>query len=131
MKRITVILLVIALAFIQQRAFAQVEDVKGTTPLARAKNLFDLGDYKNAFTEYVKLLAENPEDEFLNWRVGLCHLYQNINKSQSIPYLRKVTRKEKFDDEVLFDMCIAYMYNEQIDSALLFFNKYKLIISKP
>ena len=112
-------------------AFAQVEDVKGATPMARAKNLFDLGDYKNAFPEYIKLLSENPEDVFLNWRVGLCHLYQNIDKSNAIPYLLKVTTKDKFDDEVLYDLGIAYMYNEQIDSALLFLNKYKMKISQP
>jgi hypothetical protein len=122
----------VALLFaLPNSVIAQVEDVKGATPEARAKNLFDLGDYKNAFVEYVKLLAQNPEDEFLNWRVGLCHLYQNIDKSQSIPYLRKVTQKAKFDDEVLYDMGIAFMYNEQIDSALYFLNKYRVKISKP
>ncbi|MGB0917813.1 MAG: hypothetical protein ACPGU4_09495 [Flavobacteriales bacterium] len=104
---------------------------KGSTPQARAKYLFDIGDYKNAFTEYIKLLSGDPEDAFLNWRVGLCHLYQNIDKSRSIPYLLKVTRKDKFDDEVLYDMGLAYMYNEQIDSALLFLNKYKLKVTKP
>lgn len=115
-----------------QNAFAQVEDVKGATPQARSKYLYDIGDFKNALTEYIPQLAEKPEDEFLNWRVGLCHLYQNIDKSRAIPYLRKiVTTKDQFDDEILYDLGIAYMYNEQIDSALLFFNKYKLKISKP
>ena len=117
--------------FSLQSAVAQVEDVKGATPQARAKNLFDIGDYKNAFTEYVQLLAQETEDVFLNWRVGLCHLYQNIDKSRSISYLLKVTTKEKYDDEVLYDLGVAYMYNEQIDSALLFLNKYKLKITKP
>lgn len=114
------------------QAFAQADvDVKGATPMARAKNLFDIGDYKNAFLEYTPLLAENPEDVFLNWRIGLCHLYQNIDKSRAIPYLRKVTTKESFDDEVLYDLGIAYMYNEQIDSALLFLNKYRQKATKP
>lgn len=122
----------VLLTLFGQNAFAQVEDVKGATPQARSKYLFDIGDFKNALTEYIPQLAEKPEDEFLNWRVGLCHLYQNIDKSRAIPYLRKiVTTKDQFDDEILYDLGIAYMYNEQIDSALLFFNKYKLKISKP
>lgn len=122
----------VGLFFTVQLSYGQAEvDVKGATPMARAKNLFDIGDYKNAFLEYTPLLAENPEDVFLNWRVGLCHLYQNIDKSRSIPYLRKVTTKEKFDDEVLYDLGIAYMYNEQIDSALLFLNKYRQKATKP
>ena len=107
-------------------------EARGTTPIARAKYLFEIGDFKNAILEYTPLLAEKPEDEFLNWRVGLCHLNQNIDKSKAIPYLRKIVKtKDSFDDEILYDLGLAYMYNEQIDSALLFFNKYKLKISKP
>lgn len=117
----------------RQELYAQADvEVKGATPMARAKNLFDIGDYKNALLEYNPLLAENPEDIFLNWRVGLCHLEQNIDKSRSIPYLRKIVlEKEGFEDEVLYDLGLAYMYNEQIDSALLYFNQYKLKITKP
>lgn len=117
----------------RQELYAQADvEVKGATPMARAKNLFDIGDYKNALLEYIPLLAENPEDIFLNWRVGLCHLEQNIDKSRSIPYLRKIVlEKEGFEDEVLYDLGLAYMYNEQIDSALLYFNQYKLKITKP
>ena len=99
-------------------------EARGATPEAKAKGLFDIGDYKNAQIAYTVLLAQDPESMFLNWRLGQCHLYQNIRKSTSIPYLRKVTRMETFDDEVLYDMGLAFMYNEQIDSALLFFNKY-------
>jgi len=114
-------------------AWAQQKDdgVKGTTPLALAKNYFDIGDYKNALVEYTKLLAEKQDDEFLNHRVGLCHLRQNINKSWSIPYLRKVVNMPKFNDEALYDMGLAFMFDEQVDSALLFFNKYKLVVKDP
>ncbi len=106
-------------------------DAKGLTPLAKAKNLFEMGDYKNAQLEYTALLAASPEDEFLNHRVGLCHLRQNIQKSWSIPFLRKVVNMPKFDNEALYDMGLAYMYNDQIDSALLFFNKYLLVVTEP
>lgn len=106
-------------------------DIKGITPLAKAKNLFDIGDYRNALVEYTNLLSASPEDEFLNYRVGLCHLRQNIQKSWSIPYLRKVVNMAKFDNEALYDMGLAYMYNDQIDSALLFFNKYVLVVVDP
>ena len=99
--------------------------------MARAKNLFEIGDYKNAFLEYTPLLAEDPEDVFLNWRVGLCHLLQNIDKSRSIPYLRKVTTKSNFENEVMYDLGLAYMYNEQIDSALYWFSKYRMNETKP
>ncbi len=127
-------IIALALVFavrVDANAQADVE-TKGATPMARAKNLFDIGDYKNAFLEYTPLLAENPEDIFLNWRVGLCHLYQNVDKSRAIPYLRKiVTLKTGYDDEVLYDLGLAYMYNEQIDSALIYFNQYRMKASKP
>jgi hypothetical protein len=112
-------------------AMGQDDGVKGATPLALAKNYFDIGDYKNAQVEYIKLLAEKPEDDFLNYRVGLCHLRQNINKSLAIPFLRKVVKMDKYDQEALYDAGLAYMSDEQIDSALLFFNKYKLVAKDP
>ena len=127
----TLTLLLILLVSVNFVSAQETVIAKGATPQARAKYLFEIGDYKNAFTEYVQLLAQDPEDAFLNWRVGLCHLYQNIDKSRAIPYLLKVTTKDKFEDEVFYDMGIAYMYNEQIDSALLFLNKYKLKVTKP
>lgn len=127
--------LCISLMSVQEASFAQDlgldVEARGATPEAKAKGLFDIGDYKNAQIAYTVLLAEDPENMFLNWRVGLCRLHQNIQKSSAIPYLRKVSRMEKFDDEVLYDLGLAYMYNEQIDSALLFFNKYRVKISKP
>ena len=131
----TVYLFVLLVALVGQNSFAQDlgldVQAKGATPEAKAKGLFDIGDYKNAQIAYTVLLAKDPESAFLNWRLGVCHLYQNISKSSAIPYLRKVTHMAKFDDEVLYDLGLAYMYNEQIDSALLFFNQYRLKISKP
>ena len=125
----TIVLILVAF---QLSAYAQTDvQTKGATPMARAKNLFEIGDYKNAFLEYTPLLAENPEDVFLNWRVGLCHLYQNIDKSRSIPYLRKVTTKDSYEDDVMYDLGVAYMYNEQIDSALYWFSKYRMKATKP
>jgi len=128
-------LLIISLACAAVHIQAQTPDptagIKGSTPLAVAKNLFEIGDYRNAQIAYTKLLADKPEDEFLNFRVGLCHLRQNINKSWSIPYLRKVVNMPKFDNEALYEMGLAYMYNDQIDSALLFFNKYVLVVVDP
>ena len=132
-KFICVAALLVTMLLGANESIAQSDvDTKGATPMARAKNLFEIGDFKNALLEYIPLLAENPEDVFLNWRVGLCHLNQNIDKSRSIPYLRRiVVTKEEFDDEILYDLGLAYMFNEQIDSALLFFNKYKVKTTKP
>jgi hypothetical protein len=129
----TVLVVLVALSGTISNAHAQADiEVKGATPMARAKNLFDIGDYKNALLEYTPLLAENPEDIFLNWRVGLCHLEQNIDKSRAIKYLRKIVlEKEGFEEDVLYDLGLAYMYNEQIDSALLYFNQYKMKVTKP
>jgi hypothetical protein len=128
LSQVTFICLMIAF----QTAVSQpADDIKGATPLVLAKNYFDIGDYRNAMLSYARLLSEKPDDDFLNYRVGLCHLRQNIDKSVSIKYLRKVVGLPKFDNEALYDLGLAYMYNEQIDSALLFFNKYRLVVVDP
>lgn len=116
------VLLTIAASSLGQAAD---DGVKGATPQALAKNYFEIGDYRNALKEYQKLVAEKPEDLFYNYRVGLCHLNQNIDKSWSLPYLRKVVADANCDPEAYYDIGRAFMYNEQLDSAMLFFNKYK------
>lgn len=107
------------------------EDIRAMGPKDRANKLFLIGDYRNAVINYTKLLAEKPEDEFYNYRVGLCHLYMNVDKARAIPYLRKVVEKEDFDYMALFDIGVAYMFNERLDSALHFFNQYKMKETDP
>ena len=107
------------------------DDIRALGPKDRANKLFLIGDYKNALPVYVELLAKKPEDEFLNYRVGLCHLYQNVNKRMAISYLRKVCAMEGSDYMAKFDLGVAYMFNEVLDSAIHFFNKYKVQETDP
>lgn len=129
----SIIFIAIALIVSAGSAIAQDggDDIRALGPKDRANKLFLIGDYRNALINYVKLLAEKPEDEFFNYRVGLCHLYMNVDKARSIPYLRKVVEKEDFDYMALFDIGVAYMFNEQLDSAVHFFNQYKIQETDP
>lgn len=127
------VLLPIIILCIIPAGFAQDggDDIRAMGPKDRANKLFLIGDYKNALPHYVKLLADKPEDEFLNYRVGLCHLFQNVDKRRAIMYLRKVCEMEGSDYMALFELGVAYMFNEKLDSAQYFFNKYKVIEKDP
>ena len=64
-KRVThsaIALLMVCFGAVDSFGQADVE-VKGATPMARAKNLFDIGDYKNALLEYIPLLADSYEPD--------------------------------------------------------------------
>jgi hypothetical protein len=123
-------LLVLLLLMTTCSVMAQ-DDVKGATPLAKAKNLVAIGDYRNAQVEFDALLEAAPEDMFLNYMAGVCRLRQNINKASSIRFLRKVVNMPTFDQEALYDMGLAFMVTDQVDSALIFFNKYLLVVQDP
>ncbi|MFT5919806.1 MAG: hypothetical protein ACI9FU_001620 [Granulosicoccus sp.] len=127
------VLLVFIAVFGSQIAYAQDggDDIRALGPKDRANKLFLIGDYKNALPHYIELLAEKPENEFFNYRVGLCHLFQNVDKKRAIKYLRKVADMEDSDYMALFELGVAYMFNEKLDSALYFFNKYKVIEKDP
>ena len=128
-----ILVALMVMSFILPSAFAQDggDDIRALGPKDRANKLFLIGDYKNALPHYIKLLAEKPEDEFFNYRVGLCHLFQNVDKRRAIKYLRKVCEMEDSDYMALFELGVAYMFNEKLDSALYFFNKYKTIEKDP
>lgn len=123
-------LLLVFQFLLNERVYAQ-DDVKGITPLAKAKNLVAIGDYRNAQEEFATLLEASPEDMFLNYMAGVCRLRQNINKGSSIPFLRKVVNMPSFDQEALYDLGLAFMMTNQVDSALIFFNKYLLVVKDP
>ena len=94
-----------------------------------AKEHFNNGNYSAAIRVYENLLKKKPGDAEYNHNIGICYLRSNIDKSKAIPYLEKVTKLLKFDDEALYDLAMAYQYNYRFDDAIKMYNKYKAAAS--
>lgn len=93
-----------------------------------AANYFNNEEYTNALKEYLKIYKTQKEDTAVNYKIGLCYLNINEDKSRAIPYLEYVYNKGGYRDELLMHLGMAYMYGYKFEDALTFFNYYRKII---
>lgn len=85
----------------------------------KAKLYFDFDrNYKDALTEYLKLLKDDPSDPEINYRIGLCYLYTNIDKKKAYKYLEVMARQPKAPDEVYLELGRAYHIVNRFDDAI-------------
>lgn len=101
-------------------------DPMATGPAA-AKQFFEMGDYKDALREYLKIVAEKPDDDEANYRVGVCYLNTNIAKPYAISYLKKSVDDKKYMPDALFQLAQAYHYSDSIDEAITLYKEYEKI----
>lgn len=90
-----------------------------------AEDYFTYGDYNRSLIEYLKEYKNNKEDTEICTNIGYCYLKTNGDKSKSIPFLEYVYSQEKYDDEILLYLGMAYMYNYEFDKAIQFFKDFK------
>ena len=60
-----------------------------TPSLKVANQFFNDNNFNAALKIYLSNIAENKEDQKFNYRLGVCYLNTNIDKSNAIPYLEK------------------------------------------
>lgn len=90
-----------------------------------ASEKFKAGNYDEALTDYLDLLEENPKNMEYNYRIAVCYLNTNINKSKAIPYLEVVTRQEKYEPDAMYLLGRAYHFAYRFDDALRCYNQFK------
>lgn len=90
-----------------------------------AKDNFTLGNYKGALEEYLLLIKNDSNNLTYNFRIGICYLNTNIDKSKAIPYLLKATADPKAELAAWYELGRAYLMNYQFDEAIAQFEKYK------
>jgi hypothetical protein len=94
-----------------------------------AANYFAKENYNQALKEYLKLYRIKQEDPDINYKIGLCYLHINDDRSKAIPYLEFVYNKGGYKDELLLNMGLANIYAYKFDDALTFFTEYQKIIN--
>ncbi len=95
-----------------------------------AKFCMEFGNYYDAQREYEQLLKDDPDNLLYIYNLGKCHLYQNVDKSSSIPFFMKVTQNERHEVDVWYDLGQAYMEIDQLDSAQKYFQKYQGMVTE-
>jgi tetratricopeptide (TPR) repeat protein len=103
--------------------FSQTDN---STPNAKdAKDNFTLGDFKDALDEYLVLIKNDTDNVTYNFRIGVCYINTDIDKSKAMHYLEKATADPKIDSKAWYELGHAYLVNYKIDKAIDCFNKYK------
>jgi hypothetical protein len=114
---------------------AQDQITKETFVEAESYFLFE--EYNEALPGYLKLLKASPNNDNLNYKIGVCYLNNPYEKQKSIEYLLKASKninqnykenniKETMAPyEVLFYLGNAYRINNQLEEALKIYEKFK------
>lgn len=113
-------LLVVCFVLLGASSFAQ----KFIDP-READNYFKDKNYLAAMKVYKELLNQKQGDPDYHYKLGICYLNTNIDKSQAIGYFEWITKQVKFDNEVWFELGRAYHYGNRFKEAIKAFNKFK------
>jgi len=95
-----------------------------------AQEHFDHKNYLAAMRVYKELLKRDPDDQEYNTKVAICYLKTNLDKTQAIQYLEKITKKGKADFEIWFYLGQAYQYANRFDDAIKAYSSSKEKASK-
>ena len=90
----------------------------------RAYELLAINNFEEALTEFLMVLEESPDDVKLNYRVAVCMLNLNGDKSRAIPYLEKVIQTQPVENNAYYLLGRAYHYGQQFDKAVDSYKKY-------
>lgn len=86
---------------------------------------FENEKYESALKDYLVLIKKEPKNEFYLYRIAICYLFTNINKTLAIPYLETLSHNKKCDPEVWYWLGRAYHQVSRFDDAIACYNKYK------
>ena len=121
--------LIILLLFFSSNLYCSLVFSQTTKKKLTAQQYFDSKDYIHALEEFQKLYKEKKNDPIINYRIGVCYLNINDDRSKAIPYLEFAYKNIKNDNELLIDLGLAYMYDYKFDEAINYFNLFKKIYS--
>lgn len=76
------------------------------------------GDYKTAISKWETLQVKKPQNDTLNYFIGVAHL-ANKNEESAISFLEKVSKNPEFVfvNDAYYYLGLAYLKTENIDKA--------------
>ncbi|MBL0329958.1 MAG: PD40 domain-containing protein [Bacteroidetes bacterium] len=124
-KRIYFVVLFIVLSIFPVNGLLAQQKTSKVVDPADAKEHFSHNNFLFAIPAYKQLLKQEPNNPDYNYKLGICYLYTNINKSLSIPHLEIASKAPKTEKKVLYHLGLAYQYASRFDDAIKTYNAYK------
>ncbi len=90
-----------------------------------AQEHFDHKNFQSALRVYKELIKREPDSYDYNLKIALCYLNTNLNKTQAIQYLEKITNMDKADADIWYNLGKAYQYANRFDEAIKAYTKAK------
>ncbi|MCX8080602.1 MAG: hypothetical protein N3F09_05120 [Bacteroidia bacterium] len=94
--------------------------------LNKANELFANENFEESLEIYLELskLRDSTKNHDIDYKIGVCYLNTNINKSKAIPYLLKFKNKNPGHTLVTFLLGRAYQFSGNFDEAIKYFEEY-------
>jgi len=124
-KRVVLLSLSILFSLFVVPAMAQSDDNAAVASETDADNYFTQEDFDDALEAYLTLVDKYPDNELFNYRVGVCYLFTNIDKTKAIPYLEVSAHMKKHSPNALYLLGRAYQFAYRFDDAIKTFNDFK------
>ena len=124
-KRKIILALSILFSIVVIPAIAQNDESVATASAGDADAYFSQEDFDDALEAYLTLVDKYPDNELYNYRVGVCYLYTNIDKTKAIPYLDVGAHMKKHSPNTLYLLGRAYQFAYRFDDAIKTFTDFK------
>ncbi|MCB0481195.1 MAG: OmpA family protein [Flavobacteriales bacterium] len=86
---------------------------------------------KSALHYYLDAYKLNPDNAFLNFRIGHCYLYSSAFKTKALPFLLKAKELEpNIDKEINFDLARAFHFSARFDEAIEEYKSYRPFVEQ-
>lgn len=99
-------------------AYGQVDDREAEEHLKHNNYTMAIPVYKNL----LKLERDNPK---YNYKLGLCYLRTNLDKTQAIVYLERAYKTGKYAHDLPYYLGLAYALDYRLDDALKILEEFK------
>lgn len=93
--------------------------------LKKADELFALENYEDALEEYLIIHEDDRTIADVNYKIAVCYLNTNIDKSLALPFLQYVVKTENFDPNANYLLGRAYHYSYEFDKAIQAYQIFK------
>ncbi|MBI4929588.1 MAG: PD40 domain-containing protein [Bacteroidetes bacterium] len=97
---------------------------KATGDIKLAEENFKNGNFEGALDEYLVLIKKDAGNEKYNYRIGVCYLNTDIDKTKAISYFEKI-QNSAVEPETKYLLGRAYQYAYKFDDAIKILNAYK------
>ncbi len=121
------------------RAYSQGEE-KIKSLFVEAESYFLFEEYKDALPLYQRILAVDPENFNINYKIGVCYLNDQYQVGKSISYLEKAVkgtspasktnsfREKMAPPEAIYYLGNAYRSNNRLNDAIKAYEQFKLVL---